>query len=57
MNDSAKLFKLIQVAWGALVDSNLQVMPQILDLIYVWVLIGPLKDIYLFVPLELFSFF
>ena len=45
-----KLFKLSQIAWGALMDSNLQVMTQIFDWISVGALTGPLKNIHLFVP-------
>ena len=36
----AKLFKLCQVGWGSLVDSNLQVLPQILNRIQVQALTG-----------------
>ena len=40
----ANLLKLSQVRWGVLVNSNLQVFPQILNGIQVWALTGPLMD-------------
>uniref|UniRef100_UPI00358F76F6 serine protease 27-like n=1 Tax=Myxine glutinosa TaxID=7769 RepID=UPI00358F76F6 len=43
------LLKLCQVGWGVSVNSNLQVFPQILNGIQVWVLGGPLKDFHILV--------
>ena len=45
----ADLLKLCQVGWGASVNSNLQVFPQILNGIQVWALAGPLKDFHVLV--------
>ena len=44
----ADLLKLCQVGWRASVNSNLQVFPQILSGIQVWVLTGPLKEFHTF---------
>ena len=43
------LLKLCQVGWGASVNSNLQVFPQILNGIQVWALAGPLEDFHVLV--------
>jgi len=43
------LLNLCQVGWGASVNSNLQVFPQILNGIKVLALVGPLKDFHVLV--------
>ena len=45
----ADLLKLCQVGWGASVNSNLEVFPEILNGIQVWALAGPLKDFHVLV--------
>ena len=45
----ADLLKLCQVGWGAPVNSNLQVFPQIPNGIQVWALAGPLKDFHVLI--------
>ena len=42
---SADPLKLCQVGWGALLHSYFQVSSEMLDLVQVWALAGPLKDI------------
>ena len=50
----AHLLKLHQVGWGASVNSDLKVFPQILNGIQVWALAEPLKDFHILV-LKLFQ--
>ena len=45
----ADLLKLCQVEWGVMVNSNLQVYPQILNGIKVWALAGQLTDFHILV--------
>ena len=47
---SADPLKLFQVGWGVLLYSYFQVSPEMINLVQVWALAGPLKDIQRLVP-------